>query len=70
MQVEVMKEAAKYIDQLQNSLICRIRTHGFPDKLKSSSSSSSSGAACHGNQDSESIKSAVQAYLVKNNKWN
>ena len=71
MQVEVMKEAAKYIDQLQNSLICRIRTHGFPDKLKSSSSSSSSssGAACHGNQDSESIKSAVQTYLVKNNKW-
>ena len=61
-QVEVMKEAAKYIDQLQNSLICRIRTHGFPDKLKSSSPTSSS------DQDSESIKSAVQAYLVKNNK--
>ena len=64
LQVEVMKEAAKYIDQLQNSLICRIRTHGFPDKLKSSSPTSSS------DQDSESIKSAVQAYLVKNNKWN
>ena len=63
MQVEVMKEAAKYIDQLQNSLICRIRTHGFPDKLKSSDSA-------NGNQDSDSIKSAVQAYLVKNNKWN
>merc|ERR1712020_440121 len=52
-QVEVMKEAAKYIDQLQNSLICRIRTHDFPEKLKSSSTTSSSS-----DQDSESIKSA------------
>ena len=66
MQVEVMKEAAKYIDQLQNSLICRIRTHGYPDKLKSADANANG----FNNQDSESIKSAVQAYLVKNDKWN
>ena len=64
-QVEVMKEAAKYIDQLQNSLICRIRTHGFPEKLKSAAADTAAS-----NDDSgESIKSAVQTYLVKNNKW-
>jgi hypothetical protein len=38
-----MKEAAKYIDQLQNNLICRIRTHGYPEKLKSSSAVGGNG---------------------------
>ena len=65
LQVEVMKEAAKYIDQLQNSLICRIRTHGFPEKLKSAAADTAASNDVSG----ESIKSAVQTYLVKNNKW-
>ncbi len=62
-----MKEAAKYIDQLQNNLICRIRTHGYPEKLKSNNRSQQQQQQQH--QDSESIKNAVQAYLVQNSKW-
>ena len=50
-----MNGAAKYIDQLQNSLVCRIRTHGFPDKLKAYSGNG---------QDSQSIRSSVDSYIV------
>ena len=29
-----MEAAAKYIETLQNNLVVKIRTHGYPDKLK------------------------------------
>lgn len=61
-QAEVMQEAAKYIDKLQNNLICHIRTHGYPDKLKSVAGRNAM------NHDREGIRRTVESYIVSNNK--
>ena len=58
-----MKAASKYIDHLQSSLICKIRTHGYPEKLKPKGVPGGGGL-----QDSESIKQAVNSYLATK-KW-
>ena len=55
-----MQEAARYIDKLQNNLICHIRTHGYPEKIRKKAGT--------GAQDGDSIKKTVEAYIV-NNKW-
>ena len=63
-QMEVMEEAAKYIEKLQTNLIGHIRTHGYPEKLKScggGSSNSSSGQA----DDRDSIRRAVDSYVCR-----
>ena len=52
-QDEVMEAAAKYIETLQNNLVGQIRTHGYPDKLKSFSNRS---------DDFDSIRRAVDNY--------
>ena len=52
-QDEVMEAAAKYIESLQNNLVGQIRTHGYPDKLKSFSNRS---------DDYDSIRRAVDNY--------
>ncbi|TRY74600.1 hypothetical protein TCAL_00592 [Tigriopus californicus] len=56
-QVEIMQEAAKYIDHLQSNLICHIRTHGYPDRLKSFAAKSSY-------QDKDGIQTTLNSYLV------
>lgn len=48
-----MEAAAKYIETLQNNLIGQIRTHGYPEKLKSFSK---------GSDDYDSIRRAVDNY--------
>jgi hypothetical protein len=57
-QVEVMEAAAKYIEKLQNNLVGQIRTHGYPEKLKSFSNQNR-------NDDHASIKRAVDSYACK-----
>ncbi len=56
LQVEVMEAAAKYIEKLQNNLVGHIRTHGYPDKLKSYSNN------C---DDQASIRRAVDNYACR-----
>lgn len=60
-----MQEAAKYIDHLQSNLICHIRTHGYPDRLKSFAAKSSY-------QDKDGIQTTLNSYLVGQGKrkWN
>ena len=53
---DVMEEAAAYIEKLQNNLIGQIRTHGYPDKLRSYGSS---GAK----DDRETIQQNVDKYV-------
>ena len=60
-----MHGAASYIDQLQNSLICRIRTHGLPERLKAHSAG---GSHSH-HQSQDSIKKTVESYVVSSNGW-
>lgn len=50
-----MEAAAKYIETLQNNLVGQIRTHGYPDKLKSYSNR-------NGSDDYDSIRKAVDNY--------
>ena len=59
-QDEVMEAAAKYIETLQNNLVGQIRTHGYPDKLKSFSNRS---------DDFDSIRRAVDNYACAKMKW-
>ena len=55
-----MEAAAKYIESLQNNLVGQIRTHGYPDKLKSFSNRS---------DDYDSIRRAVDNYACAKMKW-
>ncbi len=69
-QIEIMHEAAKYIDQLQSNLVCHIRTHGYPDKMRQQqqqveAARSSRGA---GFEDSESIKKNLDSYIASGSK--
>jgi hypothetical protein len=68
-----MREAARYIDKLQNNVVCRIRTHGYPDNLKNfaGSSSSSSRSSSSAYQDGDAIRRTVEAYVVSGgaSKW-
>ena len=61
--MEVMEEAAKYIEKLQTNLIGHIRTHGYPDKLKSCSgvNNTSSGQS----DDRDSIRRTVDNYVCR-----
>ena len=52
-----MQEAAKYIDQLQNNLVCHIRTHGYPDQMKRTAASSSSSSSSSGKNINDRISS-------------
>ena len=61
--VEVMEAAAKYIETLQTNLVGQIRTHGYPDKLKSYSSSTNRA------DDFDSIRRAVDNYASSTMKW-
>merc|ERR1712102_255734 len=53
---EVMEAAAKYIETLQNNLVVKIRTHGYPEKLKNCNSGNKHG------DDYDSIRRAVDNY--------
>lgn len=52
-----MEAAAKYIETLQNNLVGQIRTHGYPDKLKSFSVTRA--------DDYDSIRRAVDNYACQ-----
>jgi len=63
MQTEIMKEAAKYIDHLQDSLVCHIRTHGYPEKMKRSVDGGRGGKKP--GDSGQDIKNVVESYIVK-----
>merc|ERR1711862_578324 len=56
---EVMEAAAKYIETLQNNLVVKIRTHGYPDKLKNCNNGNRRG------DDYDSIRRAVDNYACQ-----
>ena len=60
-QMEVMEEAAKYIEKLQTNLIGHIRTHGYPEKLKTSGGVNNSGQT----DDRDSIRRTVDNYVCR-----
>ena len=60
-QMEVMEEAAKYIERLQTNLIGHIRTHGYPEKLKTSGGVNNSGQT----DDRDSIRRTVDNYVCR-----
>ena len=53
-----MEAAAKYIETLQNNLVVKIRTHGYPEKLKNYSSNQRG-------DDYDSIRRAVDNYACQ-----
>ena len=60
-----MQEAARYIDRLQSNLVCHIRTHGYPDRLKSHAGGSGSGNSGSSRyQDYEGIKRTLNSYAT------
>lgn len=59
--LEVMEEAARYIEKLQNNLIGQIRTHGYPEKLRKFSVRASSGSAMA--DDRDTIRNTVDNYV-------
>lgn len=63
--MDVMEEAAAYIERLQNNLIGQIRTHGYPEKLKNS------GIAFNNRiDDRETIRRNVDNYVCHTmSKW-
>merc|ERR1719195_743214 len=56
-QIDVMEHAAAYIERLQNNLIGQIRTHGYPEKLRTT------GLATGALDDRETIKKNVDKYV-------
>ena len=58
-----MEAAAKYIETLQNNLVVKIRTHGYPDKLKNCNNGNRRG------DDYDSIRRAVDNYACQTMKW-
>ena len=52
-----MEHAAAYIERLQNNLIGQIRTHGYPEKLRTT------GLATGALDDRETIKKNVDKYV-------
>ena len=58
--MDVMEEAAAYIEKLQNNLIGQIRTHGYPEKLKSNGVV---GTGSSGKDDRETIRRNVDKYV-------
>ena len=58
-----MEAAAKYIETLQNNLVVKIRTHGYPEKLKNCNSGNKHG------DDYDSIRRAVDNYACQTMKW-
>ena len=58
-----MEEAAKYIEKLQSNLIGHIRTHGYPEKLKSYGSSTNSTGTL--SDDRDSIRKVVDNYVCR-----
>lgn len=61
--MEVMEEAAKYIERLQSNLIGHIRTHGYPEKLKSSGGANNNNTGL--GDDRDSIQRAVDNYVCR-----
>ena len=59
--MEVMEEAAKYIEKLQTNLIGHIRPHGYPEKLKNSGGVNNSGQT----DDRDSIRRTVDNYVCR-----
>ncbi len=76
LQIEIMHEAARYIDQLQNNLVCHIRTHGYPEKMRKevvakdrvNNNNSNSGGGGGGFEDSDSIKKNLDSYIASSSK--
>ena len=62
--MEVMEEAAKYIEKLQSNLIGHIRTHGYPEKLKAYKGSMNKNNAGL-DDDRDSIRKAVDNYVCR-----
>ena len=60
--MEVMEEAAKYIERLQTNLIGHIRTHGYPEKLKSCGGNSNNSGQ---SDDRDSIRRTVDNYVCR-----
>uniref|UniRef100_A0A0K2UU30 BHLH domain-containing protein n=1 Tax=Lepeophtheirus salmonis TaxID=72036 RepID=A0A0K2UU30_LEPSM len=58
--VEVIEEANRYIEKLHSHLVCQIRTHGFPDKLKSHAGRSTA------NDSNDDISRAIKSFARKN----
>jgi len=61
--MEVMEEAAKYIERLQTNLIGHIRTHGYPEKLKSCGGTNSNNSGQ--SDDRDSIRRTVDNYVCR-----
>lgn len=61
--MEVMEEAAKYIEKLQSNLIGHIRTHGYPEKIKTCGGVNNNTAGLA--DDRDSIRRAVDNYVCR-----
>ena len=61
LQIDVMEHAAAYIEKLQNNLIGQIRTHGYPEKLKTIGVAT--GTPSGSLDDRETIKRNVDKYV-------
>ena len=64
LQIDVMEHAAAYIEKLQNNLIGQIRTHGYPEKLRTVAPGLTSVGGGGGSlDDRETIKRNVDKYV-------
>ena len=61
--MEVMEEAAKYIEKLQSNLIGHIRTHGYPEKIKSYGGVNGNNAGL--SDDRDNIRRVVDNYVCR-----